>query len=129
MGSPIVPTTTTWSGPSASIVGSNGGLQARARAGATRQRSTVATVLMAATRTPLGSPPGQRIGVASTRVDRGPALARGQLGERLLVEDLEHRVAHVDHHVAEGAGRLVRTRARLVVAQRDAGEGSQRPVQ
>ena len=59
-------------------------------------------------------------------IEAGPACR--QLGERLLVEDLEHRVADVDHHVAQRAGRLVRTRAAAVVAQRDAGERRERPV-
>ena len=59
---------------------------------------------------------GRRPARASAWMPRGsieaPARAGGQLGERLLVEDLEHRVADVDHHVAQRAGRLVRARAR-----------------
>ena len=58
----------------------------------------------------------------AARVDGRPAGPGGQVGQRLAVEDLEHRVADVDHHVAQRAGRLVHARARLVVAQRDAAE-------
>ena len=69
-------------------------------------------------------PAGRRRGPA--RVDR--ARPAGRPARRaLLVEDLEHRVADVDHHVAQRAGRLVRAGARLVVAQRHAATGASAP--
>ena len=44
----------------------------------------------------LGPEAGERVGVDPERVDLGPSRTGRQVGERLLVEDLEHRVAHVD---------------------------------
>ena len=49
--------------------------------------------------------------MAAAWIDRVATLAGGQIGERLVIEDLEHRVAHIEHDVAQGAGRLVRDRS------------------
>ena len=65
----------------------------------------------------------------AVRVDRRAAFTIGELGQRLVVEDRQHRVADVEHDVAQRARRLVRARATLVVAKADAGQGSQRTVE
>ena len=56
----------------------------------------------------LGPHPGEGVGVAAARIDRFSAVPGGQVGERLVVEDLEHCVAHVEHDIPQRAGCLIR---------------------
>src|SRR5213083_1653005 len=51
---------------------------------------------------PSGTTAGEGVCVLAARVDGGASGPGGHLGQRLAVEDGEHRVADVDHHVTQG---------------------------
>src|SRR4051794_9347163 len=54
-----------------------------------------------------GTTAGEGVRVLAAGVDGRAPRPGGHLGQRLAVEDGEHRVADVDHHVAQGTCRLV----------------------
>ena len=80
-------------------------------AGRTRPRPGRDAVVGEATAPAQGRSPARASAWMPRRVDRGAARSGGQVGQRLIVEDRQHRVADVEHHVAERARRLVRARA------------------